>query len=102
MKQFVVMSTMSATMNVTNQKVSVIELSEVKYMTLPTGKQVYTFDGIGEKFVIDQNSQLAHYLISHLDLEAPVDLNLEEFNPRNEKGEDGVERIFYHKSVNHP
>lgn len=101
MKKFRVLNIIDTSMEVTNQRVAVIELAEIKYQgfTLPSGLQPYSFGSSGEDFVIDFNSHLTQSIIQSANNDEIVEFDLSDFTSRYENKNGRNQKIYYHKNV---
>lgn len=100
-KDYRVLNIIDTTMEHTNQRVVVVELSEVNYshFTLPTGSvhTTYTFEATGKRFVFDFD--LAQKMIRAAKNEEIIKLNSQDFTIKKEFKDGQNEQIHYHNNV---
>ena len=98
MKEFKILEIYDTEMQVTNQKVAVIELAEIEKTELLSGGYISTY-GESKKFLIDLNSSIFPKILELAKNEEYVRLDLNEFRVRNEIRNGISEEIAYHNNV---
>jgi len=101
MKKFRVLNILDTTMEITNQRVAVIELAEVKFKNfdISSSEQFYSFGIDGEKYVIDFNSSLVRSIIDAAQNEEIIELNMSDFSSRIENRDGLQQKIYHHKNL---
>lgn len=102
MKDFRVLNIVDSEMEVTNQRIAIIELVEVEYQDFGLSNSdylPYIFGGEGKRFIVDFNSYLTKSIIGKAQNEEIVRLDLSEFRFREEIKNGQREEIAYHKNV---
>jgi hypothetical protein len=98
MTEFKVTEIYDTEMQITNQKVVIIELAEIEKTELLSGGYISTF-GESKKFLIDINSPIFPQILAKAENEENISLNLSEFRFRKEIKNGISEEIAYHKTV---
>lgn len=101
-KNYKVIGLMDTTIDPTNQRVLVAELTEIIYMgiTLSNGYKPFKFGTTGKRFVLDFNSNFSKQIINAEKEEDLVEVNFSDFIAKNEFRNGETETIYYHLSIN--
>ncbi len=97
-KQFKVLEIYDTEMQLTNQKVIILELGEVENIELSTGRTINTY-GEAKKYIIDFESPLFQSSLLKAQNNENVKIDTSEFRFREEIKNGIPEEIAYHKEV---
>jgi hypothetical protein len=102
MKKFRVLNISDSEMEVTNQRIAIVELVEIDVINSEftnSNYTPYTFGNEGKRYIVAFNSDLNKTIINHAQNEELIKLDLSDFRFRNEIKNGIREEIGYHKNV---
>lgn len=99
MKEYRILNIIDTSMEDTNQRVAVVELSEIEYLNPINGFTPQFFQPKGKRFVIDFYSHLTNLIINAAQKIESINIDLKEFREKNEIKNGFFETIYYHRNV---
>ncbi|MFY8161219.1 MAG: hypothetical protein ACOVNU_07800 [Candidatus Kapaibacteriota bacterium] len=99
MKEFRILNIAENFINETNERVLILQLAEIKYgITLPSGRQTYTFDVKGEEFVCKYSERFLNELIEKSNNQEIITFNMMDFEIQYIRDVYGNQKRLYYSN----